>query len=340
MYSPPLYENIKICVINSLYGANANKYFRLFNINIARAITSNTRFYVNLLNYRINEYMKSIGCPYDVVIYNDTDSQYFTLKHVIDTQYQGPDDVIAKTEFLDKWIKENLDPVIQRCNDELGDILNAYEPGAIQAEREAIADKGVFLAKKRYFLRVYDMEGVKYSKEHPYMKRMGIDIIRSSTPTFVKENLNESINIILDNEREDVINWIKTIKHKFTEVPLQEIGKTTSVNSLMYEIGDKGIPINSRASIASNNYIKNNPELAQKYNTIAAGDKIKILYLVKNNPVGENVLAFTDGKFAELFREYVDFDTCWDKYFISPLNIMIEPLGWDMNNTSQSVDEW
>lgn len=336
MYSPSLYENLE----DKCYGALGNKYFKLFNVNIARAITANTRFYIHLLNHRLNTYLKEKTGVINSVLYNDTDSIYLSLNSVIEQFYQGEDDVIAKTEFLDKFIKEELDPVIEGGNSELSDILNALEGEAIQAEREAIADVGVFIAKKRYYMRVFDLEGVRYSKDDPYMKKMGLEIIKSSTPKFVKDYLSQSINTILDSDFDDMYNWLQAIKHKFTEEPVANISKTTSVSKIDYNINDKGVPINSRAAIAHNKYIESKPELAGKYAAINAGDKMKIVYLKPNNPIGENVVGFIDDSFIELLREHIDYDTCWDKYMISPLNIMINPLGWDMNKRTSTLDDW
>lgn len=327
-------------LINSLYGALGNKYFKLFNVNIARAITANTRFYIHLLNYRLNSYLKEKTGVNNSVIYNDTDSQYLSLNSVVEQFYQGEDDVIAKTEFLDKFIKGELDPVIESCNNELSYILNALEGDAIQAEREAIADVGVMMSKKKYFMRVYDLEGVRYSKDEPYMKKMGLEIIKSSTPKFVKDYLSQSINTILDSDSDDMYNWLESIKGKFTLEPIVNISKTTSVSKINYNRGDKGVPINSRAAIAHNNYISSKLELSGKYQTINAGDKMKIVFLKPNNPIGENVVGYIDENFIELLREHIDYDTCWEKYMISPLNIMINPLGWDMNKRTRTLDDW
>ena len=139
-------------LINSLYGCLGNKYFKLFNVNIARAITANTRFYIHLLNHRLNEYLFKKTGVQNSVVYNDTDSQYLTLKAVIDQYYDGDDDTLSKVDWLDNFIKTELDPVIEKCNKELSSALNAYEGGAIQAEREAIADVGVMLSKKKYYM--------------------------------------------------------------------------------------------------------------------------------------------------------------------------------------------
>ena len=327
-------------LINSLYGCLGNKYFKLFNVNIARAITANTRFYIHLLNYRLNSYLKEKTGVKNSVLYNDTDSIYLSLNSVIEQFYQGEDDVIAKTEFLDKFIKDELDPVIESCNNEHSYILNALEGDAIQAERDAIADVGVMMSKKKYFMRVYDLEGVRYSKEEPYMKKMGLEIIKSSTPKFVKDYLSQSINTILDSDSDDMYNWLESIKGKFTLEPIVNISKTTSVSKINYNRGDKGVPINSRAAIAHNNYISSKPELSSKYQTINAGDKMKIVFLKPNNPIGENVVGYIDENFIELLREHIDYDTCWEKYMISQLNIMINPLGWDMNKRTSTLDDW
>ena len=273
----------------------------------------------------------------DILVHN---SQYLTLKAVIDQYYDGDDDTLSKVDWLDNFIKTELDPVIEKCNKELSSVLNAYEGGAIQAEREAIADVGVMLSKKKYYMRVYDLEGVRYNADDPYMKKMGIEIIRSSTPKFVKDYLTESLNIILDSNSDTMYDWLENIKKKFTSVPIADISKTTGVSKINYNINDKGVPINSRAAIAHNDYILSNKELSNKYNIINAGDKIKFIYLKSNNPFNQNVIGYIDENFIEDFREYIDFDTCWDKFMVSPLNIMIAPLGWNMNKRTESLDEW
>lgn len=333
---------IEKVIINSLYGALANKYFKLFNVEIARAITGNTRFYLHLLNYRINEFLKEkTGKDKRFVLTNDTDSGYFELNDIVEKYYNGPDDVIKKTEFLDEWIKKELDPIIEKINKEFGEILNAFNPNVIKAEREVIADTGIYIAKKKYILRVYDNEGVKYTKDNPYIKITGVEIIKSSTPIFVQKYLKESINIILDKNQNELIEWLDSVKQKFIEQPLADIAKVSSVSSLDYDIRtSKSIPINSRAAIATNEYIQKSEELSKRFTQISAGDKIKLLYLKMPNPIGQNVFAFIDPAFAELFREYIDFDLCWDKYFMKPLNIMIAPLGWNIEKRTEALDEW
>lgn len=232
-----------------------------------------------------------------------------------------------------EYIERTLDEVVV-YDIEVEDNHNFF------ANNVLVHNCGVMMSKKKYFMRVYDLEGVRYSKEEPYMKKMGLEIIKSSTPKFVKDYLSQSINTILDSDSDDMYNWLESIKGKFTLEPIVNISKTTSVSKINYNRGDKGVPINSRAAIAHNNYISGKPELSGKYQTINAGDKMKIVFLKPNNPIGENVVGYIDENFIELLREHIDYDTCWEKYMISPLNIMINPLGWDMNKRTSTLDDW
>lgn len=336
-------------LINSLYGAQANKFFKLFNINVARAVTANTRFYIHLLNHRINEKLQSI-IPKETTytVYNDTDSGYFSIAPFIDkySKETGISDVQVLADYADKFIQEIIDPTINNLSLEFADILNAYQTETINSDREAISDVSVFLNKKKYFMRVIDNEGIRYAV--PKLKTMGIEIARSSTPVFIKEKLKESIHIILDSTESELKEWVLQTKKQFTTLPLIDIAKSTSIGSLQYNLnkptfkaGKKvTIPINSRAALATNEVINTIPEYKQRYSTVSAGDKVKLLYLKEPNIFGQNIFAFTANEFAENYRELVDYDTNWNKYFMKSLDIMITAMDWDMNRTTEEISVW
>ena len=61
----------------------------------------------------------------------------------------------------------------------LAKYVNAYDNKMVM-KRENIADRGIWTAKKRYILNVWDSEGVRY--EEPKLKMMGIEAVKSSTP--------------------------------------------------------------------------------------------------------------------------------------------------------------
>lgn len=338
-------------LINSLYGALGNRYFKLFNVDIARAITGNTRFYIVLSKHRIPEFLNKFGKSNGVednnyYCYSDTDSLYFTLQPISHVLYDPTDDNNTKADKIDDFIKTEIDPVIEENNKEFCDFVNALDSTVVKAEREVIADSAVFVAKKRYFMRVLDNEGVRY--ETPKIKRMGIEIVRSSTPSFSKKYLDDSINIILDKNNKDLLEWVKETKQLFTKQKLSEIAKTSSVSNLNYNLdkvqydqnGRKiSIPINSRAALVTNRYIEQN-NLSNQFQPISPNDKIKILYMKTPNPLNSNVMAFIDNRFAEMFRQYVDFDENWDKFFLAALEIMTNPLNYDLGNQKEELDVW
>lgn len=205
---------------------------------------------------------------------------------------------------------------------------------------------GIFIAKKRYFIRLRDNEGERFPEDEPYIKKMGIEIIKSSTPEFSKKHLTEVIPVLLDKEISEVRTWLNDVRGQYKESAIVDISKTTSVSKVQCDTwgtikdGRKvSIPNNSRAALSTNNYISAN-NLETKYNLINGGDKIKITCMHMPNPLNSNVIAFTDPKLAEEFRGYVDFDSNYDKWFMSPLEIMVKPLGWDLRKNTASLDDW
>ena len=335
-------------LINSLYGALGNRYFKLFNIHIARAITSNTRFFIRLLNHNLQKSLEKYAQA-EYIVYNDTDSGYLTLNAIVQ-KYQEKYPNKTKNDivdFLDNFGKKILSKIIQDTIDEFADILNAYNKDVIEADREVIADVGIFLNKKKYVLRVLDNEGVRYKE--PDIKAMGVEIARSSTPPFFKNKLKESLDIIFDYDAAQLKKWLNDVRKEVTKQPLPDIAKTSSIGSLDYDL-DKAefkdgrkvaIPINSRGALAVNRWIQQN-NLSTRYTEINTGDKVKLLYLKQPNPLGQDIMAFIDPGVAEEFRDYVDYDKNFEKYFMAALEILIDPLGWksQLHHSTSDLDEW
>jgi hypothetical protein len=142
---------------------------------------------------------------------------------------------------------------------------------------------------------------------------------------------------------------VQSVKKEAMTRPLSDIAKITGVSSLDYDLerpqynenGQKiAIPINSRAALITNRIIDNREDFRHRYNKIQANDKMKMLYLKVPNPLISDVFAFVDNAFAEEFRKYVDFDKNFDKFFLKPLEIMTEPLGWNLRKQTEELDEW
>jgi len=329
--------------INSLYGALANKYFPLFNQEIARAITGNGRYFIlslgNLINKRLSEKLQR---DHEFLIGGDTDSTYFSLLEFVKQKfpdYLNPEKLQEITDWVDQFTNENIQPIIQECIDTFAKDLNAFDKSVIGADREIIASHAIFLAKKKYAARVIDSEGVRYN---PFkIKAVGLEIVKSSTPDFIKKKLkDEALSILFDGTLQDAQQWLEKSKEEFVNQPLDKISKASGVTRIDYTIGGtETIPINSRASIIYNNYIKEH-RLEDSFDLITAEDNMRMVYLRTPNPFGSDIVAFKDTKFIEQFREYVDFDTNFEKYFLSPFELMTNALGYNLNQFTEELDEW
>ena len=87
--------------------------------------------------------------------------------------------------------------------------MNAYQQKMVM-KRENIANRGIWTAKKRYILNVWNSEGVQYKE--PKMKIMGLETARSSTPQYYRDKLFQAFKIILTQENQDLIDFIEFVK--------------------------------------------------------------------------------------------------------------------------------
>ncbi|NBX51138.1 DNA polymerase, partial [bacterium] len=242
-------------------------------------------------------------------------------------------------KILDKICEEKITQAINRACGDLANYTRAYDQ-KIWFKREAIATRGIWVAKKRYALNVLNNEGVQYAE--PKLKVMGLEIVRSSTPEVCRSLLKEAVKIALNENEAALQEYINTQKDRYLQLSAAEIAFPRGVNNLTKytsrsDIYAKGTPMHVRGALLYNYYIKDR-SLDHKYPTIGEGEKIKFIYLQTPNPIKENCIAFIGELPAELaLTKYVDYDTMWQKSFIEPLNGIIESLGW--NSSPQATLE-
>jgi DNA polymerase elongation subunit (family B) len=213
--------------------------------------------------------------------------------------------------------------------------------------REIIANKGLWTAKKRYILNVWDSEGIRYTE--PKLKIMGIETTRSSTPEIIREELKACINIIMNKTEDDLIAHIQDFKAKFMTFRPEQIAFPRTVNGIStYQDGisiyKKNTPIAVKGALIYNWNI-NQMKLGKKYKTISDGDKIKFVYLKMPNPFGgvkgeDHVLSFSTVIPKEFdLIEYVNYNTQFEKSFIDPLVGILKTIGWntEKQNTLESL---
>lgn len=331
--------------LNSAYGALGNQYFRYFDVRQASGITTAGQLSIRWIEKKINEYLNKLLKTEneDYVIASDTDSIYLSLDELVNKTIveQKPDantkQIIA---FMDKVCEDKIQPFINKAYAELAGYVNAYEQKMIM-KREGLADKGIWTAKKRYIMNVYNNEGVEYAK--PKVKVMGLEMIKSSTPSFCREKLWEAIDIVLNKNEEELITKIELWKTEFKVSPVAEIAFPRGVNGLKKfsdakMIFGKGTPIHVRGSLIYNDMIRR-MKLDKTYQYIKEGEKIKFIMLKEPNTIQSDVIAFPTLLPKELgIEKYIDYDTQFTKSFLDPLRIVLDSIGWKTEKVSSLED--
>ncbi len=323
----------KIC-LNSAYGAIGNQYFRYFKLANAEAITLSGQTSIRWIEDRLNKYLNELlKSDSDYVIAVDTDSVYLNLGPVVDKFLsKQKDDKEKVVNLLDKVCQDQLEPFIDKSYKELAEYVNAYDQ-KMQMKRENIADRGIWTAKKRYILNVWDSEGVRY--EEPKLKIMGIEAVKSSTPAPCRTMIKEALKVMMTGTEDEMIKYIDEARKKFYSMGPENVSFPRSVSDVNKHknyatIYGKGCPIHVRGSLLYNHYIKERG-LDNKYSMISNGEKIKFVYLKKANPIRENVISFINEFPYELgLDKYIDYELQFNKAFLEPVKVILDAMGWSV----------
>lgn len=333
------YDNLQRAkkeALNSAYGALGNQWFRFFAIPMAEAITTGGQLVIQWIGNAINGYLNKVlnTTGVDYIIASDTDSVYINLGPLVKFSYG---DALANTprdkviDFMDEICVQKIRPFIDKTCDDLGNYLNVYEQ-KMEMKREVLADRGIWTAKKKYLLHVYDSERVRY--EVPKLKISGLEAIRSSTPSSCRAKIKDALKIIVTKTENDLIDFIDEFRDEYKSLPLEEIASPRSVRGLeKYASGDNavfkdGAPYHVKATLFFNREIKKRG-LETKYELIKEGEKIKFIALKEPNTFRTPVIAFMNRPPVELeLEKYVDYQEQFDKTFISPLKLILDKIGW------------
>ena len=322
------YENQQMAIkimMNSLYGALGNKYFRYNDVSMAEAITLTGQTAIRWAEQAVNKTMQDLtGVDQDYVIAIDTDSLYINFGPLV--KKFNPKNPVA---WLDKICQDHFESKIADSYKEMFDRFQCARP-RMEMGREVIADVGIWTAKKRYILNVHNSEGVQYAE--PKLKIMGIEAIKSSTPSECRTALKEIFKVIVTGSEDKTQDAIRQFREYFFTLPAHEVAFPRSVSEIdkwvrKKDVYAKGTPIHVRGAILHNNALTG--ELTMKYEPIKNGDKVKFAYLKLPNPLKENVVSFKDFLPPELqLDSYIDYDTQFQKTFLDPIEPILTALGW------------
>ena len=324
--------------LNSAYGAIGNQYFRYYKLANAEAITLSgqvsIRWIENRMNTFINKILKTENVDY--VIASDTDSIYLNLGPLVEVIYKGREkNASSIVSFLNKICEMEFEKYIESSYETLANYVNAYEQKMVM-KRENIAERGIWTAKKRYILNVWDSEGVRY--EEPKLKMMGIEAVKSSTPAPCRTMIKDGLKLMMNGTEEDVIHFIDDCRAKFKNLPAEDIAfPRTASNIQKYKASStiyaKGTPIHVRGALLFNHYIEKN-KLTNRYSLISNGEKVKFIYLKRPNIIQENVISFIQDFPHELgLDKYIDYDLQFEKSFVEPLKAILDAIGWNVEKT-------
>jgi DNA polymerase elongation subunit (family B) len=324
--------------LNSAYGSVGNNFFRYYKLANAEAITLSGQVAIRWIENKMNAYLNKLlkTDEIDYVIASDTDSIYLNMGSLVETIFKGREKTTeGVVSFLDKVCKVELEKYIESCYQELAEYLNAYEQKMFM-KRECIAERGIWTAKKRYILNVWDNEGVRY--EEPKLKMMGIEAVKSSTPAPCRQMIKDGLKLMMNGTENEVINFIEKCREDFKTLPPEQIAFPRTASDVKKYYSSSSIyahktPIHIRGALLFNHYVKEK-KLTNKYSLIANGEKIKFVYLKKPNIIQENIISFIQDFPKELgLDKYIDYDLQFEKSFVEPLKSILDAIGWKTEHT-------
>ena len=347
---------VKKINLNSLYGAILNPGCRFFDKRIGQSTTLTGRQIAKHMSAEVN---KIITGEYDhvgkAIIYGDTDSVYFSAYPVLKDEIKSG---------AVPWGKDNVitlyDQICEQANTTFADFMaRAFHcpktrSEVIAAGREVVADTGLFITKKRYAVRVYDLEGNRQDKDGKLgkVKAMGLDLKRSDTPVFMQDYLKTLLDMVLElKDEKEILDSITDFRREFKERPGFEKGSPKRANKIGHyqrleeKQGKANMPGHVRASINWNTLKRMNGD---KYSQeIVDGMKV-IVCKLKQNPLGYTSVAYpTDElRLPDWFKELpFDGDAMEEVIIDNKLDNLIGVLKYDLESTKQnttfnSLFEW
>jgi DNA polymerase elongation subunit (family B) len=312
-------------------------------LRIALAVTMAGQLSIRWIENKLNVYLnKLLKTEKDYVIASDTDSIYLNLGPLVSSTIKTQKEIPEIISFMDKICETKIQPYIDKSYSELAEYVHAYDQKMIM-KREALANKGIWTAKKRYILNVYNNEGIQYSE--PHMKVMGLEMIKSSTPSAVRDKMRELIKLMMTGTQEDIQTFIATFKEEFRSLPVEDISFPRGVNGLKQytdsaTLYKKGTPIHVKGALLYNNYLREK-NLTTKYPLIQEGEKLKFAWLKMPNPIKDTVISFPNRLPKEFdIQEYIDYDTQFEKSFIEPIRVILDCLGWETEKSGNTLESF
>ena len=338
------YDNLQLAKklsLNSAYGALGSQYFRFYDLRMALGVTMAGQLSIRWIENKLNTYMnKILGTEKDYVIASDTDSIYLNLGPMVDSFVPAGTKTEKVISIMDSICEDRIQPFIDKSYQELAAYVHAYEQ-KMQMKREALSNKGIWTGKKHYILNVYNNEGVQYKE--PKLKVMGLEMVKSSTPTAIREKMKQVIGILINGTESDVQKFIEDFRIDFKKLPAEDISFPRGISNMKTYIDPvslyrKSTPIHVKGAVLYNHFIKEY-NLEKKYPLIQEGEKLKFVYLKLPNHFKDTVISYPSSIPPEFgLDKYVDYDVQYNKTFLEPIKGILDCIGWKTEQSNSIED--
>ena len=346
---------IKI-LINRIYGYFGNKHSLMGDADIARSITLTGQSIIKQSNKILETYIKD-KCELtdeeiqkdSPIIYNDTDSVYITIKHIVDkfnipfttTHGKVTKDIHTQVNDIEKHLNTHIKEWGQA-------VLNSKDCRFV-FKRESISDVGSFLQKKRYVLHILDDEGISVNK----FKYTGVEVVRTTMPKPIKPYVKKIIETMLLTKDMNKTNEVfHEAYDKFKALPIEDMAFVMGISKYKTEKKDsygqviekcdnfhtyKGMPIHVKSAYYYN-LLLNRLNLTNKYESINSGDKVRYFYVSQPNRFGIKSVAYKY-YYPEEFQEFIipDTEQMFEKIVYSVVERFYEAVGWQCRRPNQIV---
>ena len=329
---------IKI-LVNSCYGYMGNKQAPIGDDDIASSVTLTGQAVIKQAGKLLQDYLTTNFNVTDQHtlneswVYSDTDSCYFSLGCIKDRVPLKDGEVISEKFYktvndledylntgITLWAKKNL----------------LTKDSRFVFKRECIADVAVFLQKKRYVMHILDDEGLKVNK----FKYVGVEVVRTTMPKpYAKKIIETMLLTQSQNQTNKLLNETFDV---FKSLSPEEIAFVMGVKGYeKYEsqckefLVAKGMPIHVKSAYYHNLIMS---KFDGKFETITSGDKIRYLYVEKQNKYGITTIGFKydyNDIFKDLFK--VDYVLMFEKILFNSIERFYDSVNWRIRKPTDNV---
>lgn len=332
---------IKI-LVNSCYGYMGNKQAPIGDDDIASSVTLTGQAVIKQAGKLLQDYLTTNFNITDQHtlneswVYSDTDSCYFSLGCIKDKVPLKDGNKVSEKFYktvndledylnagITTWAKKNL----------------LTKDSRFVFKRECIADVAVFLQKKRYVMHILDDEGLKVDK----FKYVGVEVVRTTMPNAIKPYAKKIIETMLLTQSQNQTNkLLNETFDVFKSLSPEEIAFVMGVKGYeKYEsqckefLVAKGMPIHVKSAYYHNLIMS---KIDGKSETITSGDKIRYLYVEKQNKYGITTIGFKynyNAEFRNLFK--IDYVLMFEKILFNSIERFYDSVNWRIRKPTDNV---